>query len=173
MSIYDERPWLARYGAGQPADIEPEYASALEMFAAAVSRAPDADVIRYFDGRISLRELDELSDAFAVGLTDAGAPLFHITGLIGHLAISLLIGAPLVLTYRLEPSLTIDTVRETGATFTVGAITVFIALMNAPNADRDALTTLTKIYSGGAPIPPSTVKAFAAQFGPYIHNIYG
>src|SRR5919204_1130414 len=72
MSIYDERPWLARYGAGQPADIEPEYASALEMFAAAVSRAPDADVIRYFDGRISLRELEELSDAFAVGLTDAG-----------------------------------------------------------------------------------------------------
>jgi len=66
------------------------------------------------------------------------APLFHITGLIGHLAISLLIGAPLVLTYRLEPSLSIDTIRETGATFTVGAITVFIALMNAPNADRDA-----------------------------------
>ena len=31
------------------------------------------------------------------------APLFHITGLIGHVAISLLVGAPLVLMYRLDP----------------------------------------------------------------------
>jgi long-chain acyl-CoA synthetase len=42
-------------------------------------------------------------------------------------------------------------------TFTVGSITVFIALMNAPNAEPDALASLTKIWSGGAPIPPSTV----------------
>ena len=58
-------------------------------------------------------------------------------------------------------------------TFTVGSITVFIALMNAPNADRDALASLTKTWSGGAPIPPSAVKAFQAQFGQYIHNAYG
>ena len=31
-SIYDERPWLARYADGQPADIEPEHPSALAMF---------------------------------------------------------------------------------------------------------------------------------------------
>jgi long-chain acyl-CoA synthetase len=30
-----------------------------------------------------------------------------------------------------------------------------------------------KIYSGGAPIPPTTVKAFQDQFGHYIHNFYG
>jgi long-chain acyl-CoA synthetase len=50
---------------------------------------------------------------------------------------------------------------------------VFIALMNAPNADKEALSSLTKIYSGGAPIPPSTVKAFQSAFDHYIHNIYG
>jgi long-chain acyl-CoA synthetase len=50
---------------------------------------------------------------------------------------------------------------------------VFIALMNAPNADHDALSSLGKIWSGGAPIPPSTVKAFQQAFGQYIHNIYG
>jgi hypothetical protein len=50
---------------------------------------------------------------------------------------------------------------------------VFIALMNAPDAQREALASLTRIWSGGAPIPPSTVKAFQAQFGQYIHNIYG
>ncbi|GAA1286922.1 hypothetical protein GCM10009609_61230 [Pseudonocardia aurantiaca] len=348
-SAYDERPWLARYDAGQPADLEPEFTDALAMFRAAVERNPGGDAIRYFDGRITLRELDELTDAFAVGmletgfetgdrvalylqnvpqfviglvgtwkaggiavsinpmnrqrelellLTDSGArvlvclqslyrdvaadvvgrtavqtvvttserehqnrddprafpdqepvdvtgtedmagmieryrgqvppptsfspgdtafltytsgttgppkgamnthgnvvfnsqtyrelcrlgsddvvlgvaPLFHITGLIGHVTASLLLGVPLVLFHRFEPSLAIETIREQRPTFTVGSITAFIALMNAPNADRDALSSLTKIWSGGAPIPPSTVKAFSAAFGQYIHNVYG
>jgi long-chain acyl-CoA synthetase len=349
VSIYDEKPWLARYAAGQPAEITVEFDSALDMFRAAVARDPDGDIIRYFDGRITLRELDGLTDAFAAGITDAGfapgervaiyaqnvpqfviaqlgtwkaggiavsinpmnkereltelltdsgatvlvtleslyrdvaakvvpgtsvrtvvttseleyqtrnderifagverirdedtldmaellerfrdtappevtlgpddiafltytsgttgppkgamtthrnvvfnaqtyrdwigldgddvvlgvAPLFHITGLVGHIAISLLIGAPLVLMYRLDPAATIETIRDTQATFTVGSITVFIALMNAPNAEKEALASLKKVYSGGAPIPPSTVKAFRSTFGHYIHNIYG
>jgi long-chain acyl-CoA synthetase len=349
VSVYDEKPWLARYDEGQPADLEPEYSDALAMFKASVERSPDADIIRYFDGRITLRELDELTDAFAAGLLDTGfsagdrvalylqnvpqfviglvgtwkaggiavsinpmnrerelelllkdsgarvlvclqslhqnvaakvlpntevqtvlttseleyqtrddprifagveriecdgtvdmagllerfrgqtppsvsfssgdtafltytsgttgppkgamnthgnvvfnsqayrqwcrlgpddvilgvAPLFHITGLIAHVTISLLLGAPLVLFYRFEPSAGIDVIRDQRPTFTVGSITVFIALMNAPNAEKDALSSLTKIWSGGAPIPPSTVKAFSAAFGQYIHNIYG
>ncbi len=349
MSIYDDKPWLARYAPGQPAEISVEYDNAVVMFQATVERHPDADAIRYFDGRITFRELDALTDAFAAGLVDAGvsrgdrvavylqnvpqfviaqlgtwkaggiavsinpmnrerelelllkdsgarvlvcleslyrdvaskivagtdvqtvittseldyqtrndarvfagiervpgagtldmagllarfagrqapavtlapedvafltytsgttgppkgamtthrnvvfnaqtyrdwigigpqdvvlgvAPLFHITGLIGHIAICLLAGAPLVLMYRLDPALTIQTVQAERATFTVGSITVFIALMNVPDADRSALASLTRIYSGGAPIPPSTVKAFQSAFGHYIHNIYG
>jgi long-chain acyl-CoA synthetase len=350
MSVYDGRPWLASYDAGQPAELVPEFPSALEMFRASVRRNPGGDAVRYFDGRISLRELDELTDAFAVGLLDSGfsrgdrvalylqnvpqfliclvgtwkaggtavpinpmnrerelellltdsgarvlvclqglyrdvasavvgrtgvrtvlstseleyqtrddprafsgsertappdgtvdlagflarfggrtpppctfdpgdtafltytsgttgppkgtmnthgnvvfnsqtlrewcelsqddvvlgvAPLFHITGLIAHLAVSLLLGAPLVLFHRFEPSLAVDTIRAERPTFTLGSITVFIALMNVPGVERDALASLTKIWSGGAPIPPSTVTAFSTAFGQYIHNVYG
>jgi long-chain acyl-CoA synthetase len=349
MSIYDDKPWLARYAPGQPAGISVEYDDAVAMFGATAARQPDADAIRYFDGRISFAELDALTDAFATALLAEGfeagdrvalylqnvpqfviaqlgtwkaggiavsvnpmnrerelelllrdsgarvlvtlqslyrdvaakvvagtdvqtvittseldfqtrddprvfsgieriscegtldllqlmdrfagqrppavrlgpqdvafltytsgttgppkgamtthrnvvfnaqtyrdwigigpgdvilgvAPLFHITGLIGHVAVGLLAGAPLVLLYRLDPALAIETVKAERATFTVGSITVFIALMNVPDADRDALASLVKIYSGGAPIPPSTVKAFQATFGHYIHNIYG
>jgi len=349
MSVYDEKVWLARYDEGQPAEITPEYANAVDMFRATVARTPEGDAIRYFDGRISYAELDALTDAFATGITAEGfapgervaifaqnvpqfviaqigtwkaggiavsinpmnkqrelaelladsgatvlvalqslhrdvaaevlpgtgvrlvlttseleyqsrdepavfagverletpgatdlaeflarhrggtpptvdpgpediafltytsgttgppkgamtthrnvvfnaqtyrdwigidaddvvlgvAPLFHITGLVGHVAIALLTGAPLVLMYRLDPALTLDVAEAEGATFTVGSITVFIALMNAANADKAKLATLTKIYSGGAPIPPSTVDAFRDTFGHYIHNIYG
>ncbi|WP_020421621.1 class I adenylate-forming enzyme family protein [Amycolatopsis sp. ATCC 39116] len=342
MSVYDDRPWLARYAPGQPAGITVEHDSALAMFRASVARDPDADILRYFGGRITLRELDELTDAFAAGITDAGfrpgervaiyaqnvpqfviaqvgtwkaggiavsvnpmnrarelgqlladsgatvlvtlqslwhevaaevvpgtavrtvlttseleyraepgspvecpgtvdlagmlarfrgvtpppvtlgpddiafltytsgttgppkgamtthrnvvfnaqtyrdwvglgaddvilgvAPLFHITGLIGHIAVALLVGAPLVLMHRFDAARTVETVRAERATFTVGSITVFIALMNVPDVDREALASLRKIYSGGAPIPPSTVKAFQAMFGTYIHNCYG
>ena len=350
MSVYDEKPWLSLYDQDQPAEISLEFTDALSMFRASVSRNPDGDIIRYFGGRVTARELDELSDAFAVALAGLGvragdrvalylqnvpqfvigmlatwkaggiavpvnpmnrareldavlrdsgarvllclqslyrdvarsvvenaglgpavvttseldyrarddqrvfagveplecegahdmaalieryrgqtpadvtfgpddtafltytsgttgppkgamnthgnvvfnsqayrqwcglgpddavlgvAPLFHITGLIAGATTSLLLGAPLVLAYRFEPSVMLETIRDERATFTVGSITVFIALMNAPDAEREALASLTKIWSGGAPIPPSTVKAFQAQFGQYIHNIYG
>jgi long-chain acyl-CoA synthetase len=353
MPTYDEKPWLSLYDPDQPAEISLEFTDALSMFRASARRNPDGDAIRYFGGRITVRELDELSDAFAVALAglgvqpgdrvalylqnvpqfviamlatwkaggiavpvnpmnrareldavlrdsgatvlvclqelyrdvaarvaaDAGvaavvttseleylaredqrvfagivpigtpgavdmislidrfrgqapppvtfgpddtafltytsgttgppkgamnthgnvvfnsqayrqwcrlgpddvvlgvAPLFHITGLIAGVTTALLLGVPLVLAYRFEPSVMLETIRDERATFTVGSITVFIALMNAPDAangaQRDALASLTKIWSGGAPIPPSTVKAFQAQFGQYIHNVYG
>jgi long-chain acyl-CoA synthetase len=349
MGIYGDRPWLHLYAQGQPHDITPDFTDGLAMFRAGAARHPDGDAIRYFDGAVTYRELDGLSDAFAAALLDGGlargdrvamylqnvpqfviclvgtwkaggvavsinpmnrgrelslllrdsgasvlvcleslyrdvaadvvgetdvrtvittseleyqtrndqrafptaerltlegtvdlagllerfrgqtpppvefsasdtafltytsgttgppkgamnthgnvtfnsqfyrdwngltgsdvilgvAPLFHITGLIGHVTASLLTGIPLVLFHRFEPSLGIDVIREHRPTFTVGSITVFIALMNAPNAEADALKSLTTILSGGAPIPPSTVKAFSAMFGHYIHNVYG
>jgi putative FmdB family regulatory protein len=109
------------------------------------------------------------------GRADAGPSKEQMpqTWLIAGVTTSLLLGAPLVLAYRFEPSAMLETIRDERATFTVGSITVFIALMNAPDARREALASLTRIWSGGAPIPPSTVKAFHAQFGQYIHNIYG
>lgn len=346
---YAQRPWLARYREDYPADITAEYPSMLALFDASLARAPRTELVRYFDGVLSLAELDELSDAFAVALRDRGfaqgdrlatylqnipqvlvavvgtwkaggivvsinpmsrqrelatlltdceatailaqddlweqvaaevvpdssariawttsplefqtrhderlfagmtrtradgtedlgevlagargrepapvelgpddvallgytsgttgppkgamnthgnvvfnaqtyrdwirltdqdsilgvAPLFHITGVVGHLAIALLLPAPLVLAYWFDPAVVLDAIREHRPTFSIGSITVFIALMNAEGARREDLRSLVKLYSGGAPIPPSTVKAFAERFGHYIHNFYG
>ena len=72
MTRYDERPWLARYRPGTRADIEIEYSSALAMWRAAVGRSPGATFLRYFDASFTVREADEISDAVAAGLVDAG-----------------------------------------------------------------------------------------------------
>lgn len=101
------------------------------------------------------------------------APLFHITGLVAHIAVALLVGAPLVLTCRFDAELVLETIDSEQVTFTVGSITVFIALMNAPSAPSASLRSLRAVFSGGAPIPPSIVDAFEKRFGCYIHNIYG
>ncbi len=101
------------------------------------------------------------------------APFFHITGLVGHLAVGLLAGMRIVMSYRFDADTTLELIERHAVTFTVGSITVFIALMNAPTADTRDLSTLTKVLSGGAPIPPATVDAFEQKFGAYIHNIYG
>jgi len=101
------------------------------------------------------------------------APLFHITGLIAHLTVALLVPMPIVLGYRFDPPTVLDLIERYRPTFTVGAITVFIALMNDPSCAGRDLSSLTKVYSGGAPIAPSVVDRFEHEVGAYIHNIYG
>ncbi|TPG37319.1 long-chain fatty acid--CoA ligase [Mycobacterium hodleri] len=101
------------------------------------------------------------------------APLFHVTGLSGHIAAAIAARAALVLSYRFDVGVTVDMIRRYRTTFTVGAITVFIALANSAEVTADALSSLTKIASGGAPIPAATVDRFESQFGVYVHNVYG
>ncbi|HEX4248011.1 MAG TPA: AMP-binding protein [Pseudonocardia sp.] len=351
MTGYTDRPWLARYSDGLPADLETEYGTLLELFNASVARAPDTEAIRYFDGVLTLAELDAASDALAVGLaaqgfapgdrlavyvqnnpafvvgllgawkaggaavainpmnkareltyllTDSGAtallcleelyetvakgvldtgetqvrsvitasaldwqtrndprlfadtrktrhegtldlleliegnagrkpeaqapkpddiailtytsgttgvpkgamnthatmsfnaqtyrewmglttadsvlgvaPLFHITGLIGHVALALLVPFPLVLAHRFHPDVVLDAIREHRPTFTVGAITVFISLAGIDGVTKDDFASFRMLYSGGAPIAPAVTDRFEGQTGLYIHNIYG
>jgi long-chain acyl-CoA synthetase len=348
VSVYDERPWLARYPEGLPHEIQPEHETMLAAFAATAARLPDRPAILYFDRAISFRALDELTDGLAAGLRadgfapgdrlaiylqnvpqfviamiaawkaggiavsvnpmlkrkelaellgDSGAtvlvtleslwdevardvvgdtgvrtvlttseldfldeappllagaarrrdpetldllelaqahrgdrppapalgaddvafltytsgttgppkgamnshanivfnaqayrdwiglsdedvvlgvaPLFHITGLVGHVAVGLLVGMPMVLSYRFDANTSLELIARHGVSFTVGSITVFIALMNAPGAEDHDLSTFRKIVSGGAPIAPPVVEAFERTMGAYIHNIYG
>jgi long-chain acyl-CoA synthetase len=348
MSAYDDRPWLALYN-GQPADYTLEHDNALDMFRAGVAHDPSAVALQYFDGTITRRELDELSDALASALLangfargdrlavclqnvpqfviamvaswkaggvmvsinpmsrkrelsyllkDSGAkvlvsleslydesaqevvrdsdvrlvlttselefqtrtderlfsgitrqrhegttdfseviaqhhgqvpppvqfglddvafltytsgttgvpkgamnthrnvvftaqvyrdwmglradgsifgmaPLFHITGLIGHVAVSLLTPMPLVLAFRFEPQVVLDALRECRPTFTIGAITALNALIGAPEFSKDAFSSFEVIYSGGAAISPTAEKAFLAATGKQVHNAYG
>jgi long-chain acyl-CoA synthetase len=352
MSNYTNRPWLARYSEGLPADIDTEYPTMLELFRASLARAPQTEAIRYFDGVLTLADLDAASDALAVGLiehdfapgdrlgvyvqnnpafvvgllaawkaggsavainpmnkereltyllADSGAtallclddlydtiareviasgegvgvrtvitcspldwqtrndprlfadvskvrhegtldllelitqhagvkpdapapkpddvailtytsgttgvpkgamnthvtmsfnsqvyrewmglttddsvlgvaPLFHITGLVGHIGVALLLPCPLVLAHRFHPDVVLDAIREHRPTFTVGAITVFITLSGIEGVTKEDFSCFRMLYSGGAAIAPAVTDRFEQQTGLYIHNIYG
>ena len=101
------------------------------------------------------------------------APLFHITGLVGHVGIALLAGCPLVLAHRFEPHVVMDAIREYRPTFTVGSITVFISLSGLEGATKEDWSSFRMVYSGGAPIAPAVTDQFQEKTGLYIHNIYG
>jgi long-chain acyl-CoA synthetase len=72
VSVYDERPWLALYDEGLPADIDADYANCLEMFAAAVERAPERPLVHYFGTTLTVADVDRLSDGLAVALRRFG-----------------------------------------------------------------------------------------------------
>jgi long-chain acyl-CoA synthetase len=101
------------------------------------------------------------------------APLFHITGLVGHVALALLVPCPLVLAHRFHPEVVMDAIREHRPTFTVGSITVFISLSGVEGVTAEDFSSLRTIYSGGAPIAPAITDQFEVRTGRYIHNIYG
>lgn len=101
------------------------------------------------------------------------APLFHVTGLIAHVAMSWALAAPLILLFRFEPGVVLDALAEHKPVFVVSAITAFIALLNHPEATPERFSSLRVVVSGGAPIPPSVVEDFRKRTGHYIHNGYG
>jgi long-chain acyl-CoA synthetase len=67
----------------------------------------------------------------------------------------------------------LDAFVEHRPTFIIGAITAFIALMNQPNATPAHFASFDRLYSGGAPIAPAVVDAFAQRFGRSIRTSYG
>lgn len=101
------------------------------------------------------------------------APLFHITGLIGHIGVSFAAPIPLVLAYRFEPDVVLDALVEHRPTYTIGAITAFNALFNSPRFTRDHFSSFTATFSGGAAISPTSEKAFFEATGLQVHNAYG
>ena len=101
------------------------------------------------------------------------APFFHVTGMVGHIGTCIASGTPLILFYRFDPKTTFQMIERWKATCTIGAITVFIALMNDPDIGNYNLSSFKKVYSGGAPVIPAVVERFEKLTGTYIHNVYG
>ena len=101
----------------------------------------------------------------------AVAPLFHITGLVAHLATAFWTGIPLIVFHRFDAAQAIRLARKWKGTMTVAAITAYIALMNSGEESNGGF--MPKCYSGGAPVAPGLVAQFEERFGSYIHNIYG
>ena len=101
------------------------------------------------------------------------APLFHITGVVCHIAAAFAHRGALVLNYRFEAGSVLDAIRASRPTYTIGAITAFNALMNAPGMQREDFASFKSIYSGGAPIPPSVRAEFLKRTGVLIHTSYG
>lgn len=101
------------------------------------------------------------------------APLFHITGLVCQVLSAVALGAPLILSYRFEPGVMLDAIREHRPGFAIGAITAYVAMMNHRDVKPDSFDAMRLVYSGGAPVPAGVVDQFAERFGKTIRNGFG
>lgn len=99
------------------------------------------------------------------------APLFHITGSVAGMGITILTGAPLVLTHRFDATAVLDAVHRHRATFTVAPATAYLAMTEA-YAGQD-LSSLQHALSGGAPVTPAVVDRVRRETGLWLRPVYG
>jgi long-chain acyl-CoA synthetase len=101
------------------------------------------------------------------------SPLFHMTGLAAHLGISVSAGIPLLLSYRFEAETVLEQSLRRRPTFTVGAITAYVALVDHPKFRREALACIEKAITGGAPTAPAVLAHYEDRTGVRLRNGYG
>lgn len=101
------------------------------------------------------------------------APLFHITGPPGITGVAFARGRPVVLTHRFDAQTVLESLERHKCTFALASITVFLALMESPRITECDLSSFSKVFSGGAPVPSATVARWQHIAGSYIHNCYG
>ncbi len=89
------------------------------------------------------------------------------------MAIAFHLGIPVVLFHRFDAGDILRLIDKYKVSFVVAAITAYIALLNHPNRKDYKTVTLTKCWSGGAPVSPSIVDRFKEQMDLTIQNIYG
>jgi long-chain acyl-CoA synthetase len=103
----------------------------------------------------------------------AAAPLFHVTGLSGHIGAAIAASCPLVLAYRFQPDVILAEMERHRPTFTVAAVTALSALIDCPGFARERIASLRALFSGGAPIPPALARRIDAATGLSLRNVYG
>lgn len=101
------------------------------------------------------------------------APLFHVTGISGHIGAALAARAPLILCHRFQPDVVLDAIERHRPAFTVAAITALSALIDAPAFAPERVASLTTIFSGGAPVAPAMRARVKAATGVTLRNVYG
>jgi acyl-CoA synthetase (AMP-forming)/AMP-acid ligase II len=91
-------------------------------------------------------------------------PLFHITGSVPVLLVSIAIGRKMVIMHKWDAGEALRLIEKERATYFVGVPTMSLELMQHPDHDKYDLSSLVDIASGGAPRPPEHVERLAKTF---------
>ncbi len=134
--------------------------------AVSTHRAIVSGAMNYLVAGLALLELSQRA-----GVTPAAqqvmllnVPLFHITGSVPVLLVSIAIGRKMVIMHKWDAGEALRLIEKERATYFVGVPTMSLELMQHPDHDKYDLSSLVDIASGGAPRPPEHVERLAATF---------
>jgi long-chain acyl-CoA synthetase len=111
----------------------------------------------------------QLSQAAGVTLPEQqvtllNVPLFHITGTVPVMLVSIAIGRKMVIMHKWDPGDALRLIEKERVTYFVGVPTMSLEMMQHPDRDKYDLSTLMDIAGGGAPRPPEHVGRLAQAF---------
>ena len=158
--------------AADPAPVEPD-SPALLAYTSGTTGTPKGAIVTHAALIHNGEAMSAWGELGPGDVTVAMAPLFHITGLVCHLATARASATPLLLMHRFEPAEFLRLVERWRGTYVIGPLTAFIALLEHPDLGTRDFSSLTKVASGGAPVFPAVVERWESLTGNYIHNTYG
>ena len=91
-------------------------------------------------------------------------PLFHITGSVPVLLVSVAIGRKMIIMHKWDAGEALRLIEKERCTYFVGVPTMSLEMMQHPDRDKYDLSSLVDIASGGAPRPPEHVERLAKTF---------
>ncbi len=142
--------------------------------AVSTQRAIVSGSLNYLVTGLALLQLSAAAGAPAPGqqVMLLNVPLFHITGAVPVLLVSIAIGRKMVIMHKWDAGDALRLIALEKATYFVGVPTMSLELMNHPDAAKYDLSSLVDIASGGAPRPPEHVDRIQHVF-PGKHPVQG
>ncbi len=142
--------------------------------AVSTHRAQVSGTMNYLVAGLALLELGVRQGATPVEqqVMLLNVPLFHITGLVPVLLVSVCIGRKMVIMHKWDAGEALRLIEKERCTYFVGVPTMSLELMQHPDRDKYDLSSLVDIASGGAPRPPEHVERLAGIF-PGKHPVQG
>lgn len=100
-------------------------------------------------------------------------PLFHVFAMTSCMNLSILIGAKIILLPRFELAEVLNTIKVEQPTTFPGVPTMYIAIVNHPEAEKYGIDSIRLCNSGSAPMPIETMKEFERKTGAKILEGFG
>jgi acyl-CoA synthetase (AMP-forming)/AMP-acid ligase II len=107
------------------------------------------------------------------GALVSAMPMFHTAGCAMGVLGCAHRRARLVLCQLFDPTLVLTAVQDQRGDLLAGVPTMLIAMLGHPEFDRFDLGHLSRVLSGGSPVPPELVRRVEQRFGARFTSVYG
>ncbi len=118
----------------------------------------------------------QIWDTYGLGDDDVifmASPIGHTTALFIGARMPVQYGLTAVWQQHWDAEEAVALIHAEGCSDTLSATPFLYALMNAPNASPEKLTSLRIFSCGGAPIPRELIKRADEEFGLFVSAVYG
>jgi long-chain acyl-CoA synthetase len=100
-------------------------------------------------------------------------PYFHVYGLLVCMIFGVWSGATQILIPKFDVNLLLDAIARYEPTYFPAVPTLFIALLNHPDARRAGVDRIRRFNSGSAPLPIEVLEQFEQMSGTLLYEGYG
>ena len=154
-------------------DVDPDHLAVL-MFTSGTAGTPRAAMLTHGNLLSNLEQARSTTNRVSADDVVYGViPLYHIFGLNVVLALTLSVGASLVLVQRFDPATALESIRSRKVTVVPGSPAVWVAFSHFDEAPSDALASVRLALSGAAKLPVSVAERVLERFGVAIAEGYG